>query len=271
MNTVPMILLIVSITVLFISFTTQPPDRAVFIGKIVVVCIAAALIIVMIWSHFKTKKYKEVSEIGEKKASDLVLEGLKKKYGEEFELSSVTDNREFSNSKNQYTVYVYSKKLNDTFPVNISVNGNRAEERYAVYMYKPQLDEELDSVAEKTAWYTERFDSYYDDVGLDEKKQTFMEYKADSVTLWITVNVTPVADDPGLGESLYQYLMDLHEMGYERIDFRMQEDRIGEVILFKWDDRHPYMLDFKDKKNFLKRVDSALNSTCTCGCGCGTQ
>lgn len=134
-------------------------------------------------------------------------------------------------------------------------------DRYEQYkMYRQQVIDELRSATDETGWYTEQFD-IYSHYAAPRENYTFEEYKADVIEFHVTFNITPEIENPDLGESLYQYLTSLHDMGYQHISFSIKDDLIGQVTLFNSDDDRPYLTDFNDKESFLKRVNRAIEKT----------
>ena len=132
--------------------------------------------------------------------------------------------------------------------------------------YDRAIKKELHDITEKTGWYVEEFDIETLSSKLEEN-YTLQDYKAGKAFFRVTVNITPSAGDPNLSESLYRYLIDLHNMGYQHICLSMKDDLIGQVLLFNSEDPRPYLRNFEDKEGFVNRVDRALK---TCGCDCGS-
>ena len=230
--------------------------------------VVSVLIAASIWNSKGARYYeKDSHEISKEEATELVRKGLTKKYGDEDEFDISPASREKNNNnKEYYKVDVHSKNLDITFSETVSTDGAYVHDKYELCKYKPQVDKELDPITESTEWYEEKFWVYCDNTDLDDNRRTFQEYKADKVTLSVELNITPVADDPNLGESLYQYLTELHDMGYNQIDFSIRDDFAGEILLFDWNSSRPYMSDIADKEGFIKRVNRWLESGCQCGC-----
>lgn len=244
--------------------TTFKPALILALCSIGVVSI---LIAASIWNSNGARYYeKDSREISGKEATELVREGLAKKYGDEDEFDVSQASRKKTSTKEYYSVDVHSKNLDITFSVTVSTDGTRVYDKYEYYKYNPQINKELGSVSESQKWYTDSFRVICADTKIDENSRTIQEYKADKVTLSIMLNVTPVFDDPNLGESLYQYLTELHDMGYNQIDFSIRDDFAGEILLFDWNSSRPYMSDIADKEGFIKRVNRWLESSCKCGC-----
>ena len=230
------------------------------------------LIAASIWNSNGARYYeKDSREISEKEATELVREGLAKKYGDEDEFDvSPASRKKNGPNKEYYDVDVHSKNHDVFFDVTVSTDGVYVYDKYESCKYRAQIDKELASFTESSKWYMETFWASCGDASLNDNSRTLQEYKADKVTLSIVLNVTPVADDPDLGESLYQYLTELHDMGYNQIDFSIQDDFAGEILLFDWNSPRPYMSDIENKEGFIKRVNRWLESGCQCGCDCGS-